>query len=56
MEDPITPPHLSREMVAAIGPHATLRLFPNAGHGAFRDDPVPAYGAIRDFIVKVSAG
>jgi proline iminopeptidase len=55
MEDPITPPHLAREMAEAIGqPRATLRLFPGAGHGAFRDDPVPAYDAIRQFIVQVT--
>ncbi len=56
LEDPITPPHLARELAQAIGePRATLRLFPNAGHGAFRDDPVPAYEAIRRFVVEVSS-
>jgi proline iminopeptidase len=54
MEDPITPPHLAREMAQAIGERATLRLVPDAGHGAFRDDPVAAYDAIRQFIVEVA--
>jgi pimeloyl-ACP methyl ester carboxylesterase len=41
-------------MAQAIGERATLRLVPDAGHGAFRDDPVAAYDAIRQFIVEVA--
>ena len=56
MEDPITPPHLLRELAAAIAPDkVTLRLFERAGHGPFRDDPEPVYDVIRRFIGSVTA-
>ncbi len=56
MEDPITPPHLAREMASAIASGlATLRLFEGAGHGAFRDTPAPVHQAIRRFIAGLAA-
>jgi proline iminopeptidase len=55
MEDPITPPHLAREIARSIREDlVTLALFENAGHGAFRDDPVPVFDAVRRFLVSVS--
>jgi pimeloyl-ACP methyl ester carboxylesterase len=52
-DDPITPPHLAREIVASLPPgRAELRLFDNCGHGAFRDDPARALPVIRAFIEK----
>lgn len=56
MEDPITPPHLAREMAGAIAPGlVTLRLFEGAGHGAFRDTPAPVHEVIRRFIAELAA-
>jgi pimeloyl-ACP methyl ester carboxylesterase len=50
-EDPITPPHLAKEIAAAIDPNlVTLKLFDNAGHGAFRDDVVGPFDAIAEFL------
>jgi proline iminopeptidase len=55
MEDPITPPHLAREIAGLIDESlVTLRLIENAGHGPFRDDP-SVYGVIREFIVGLKA-
>jgi proline iminopeptidase len=55
MEDPITPPHLAREIAGALdASRVTLRLCENAGHGAFRDDPA-VYDDIRRFIVGLKA-
>ncbi len=55
-EDPVTPPHLLREIAGAIAPGlVTLQLFERAGHGAFRDDPGPPFDAIRRFIVGLAA-
>lgn len=52
-EDPITPPALAREIADAL-PNATLRLFDNCGHGAFRDDAARALPVIREFILANS--
>lgn len=50
-EDPITPPHLSDEILEALQPGiGDLRRYGNCGHGAFRDDPDLVYGDIRRFI------
>jgi len=56
MEDPITPPHLAREMASTIAPGlATLRLFEGAGHGAFRDTPAPVHEVLRRFVESLAA-
>lgn len=53
-EDPITPPHLAREIAAAIDPQfVTLKVFENAGHGAFRDLKEPVFALIRKFIAEL---
>jgi proline-specific peptidase len=53
-EDPITPPRLAEEILTYIKPSlATLRIFGNCGHGAFRDDPVSVLQTIREFIARV---
>jgi proline iminopeptidase len=50
-DDPITPPHLAREIVASLPKGRTeLRLFDHCGHGAFRDDPARALPVIRAFV------
>ena len=52
-DDPITPPHLAREIVASLPKgKVELRLFDNCGHGAFRDDPARALPVVREFIEK----
>jgi proline-specific peptidase len=48
-DDPITPPHLTREIAASL-PRAGLRIFDKCGHGAFRDDPARVMPVIRAFI------
>jgi proline-specific peptidase len=50
-DDPITPPALAREIATSL-PNAELRLFDNAGHGAFRDDPARVLPVIRAFVEK----
>ena len=56
-EDPITPPHLAREILmclkAGLG---ALEILDGCGHGAFRDDPARALGVIRQFIVGLQSG
>jgi len=53
-EDPVTPPHLAREIASAIPPGlATLRIFEAAGHGAFRDTPAQVHDVIRNFIATL---
>jgi len=50
-EDPITPPHLSDEILASLQPEiGQLRRYENCGHGAFRDDPETVYGDISRFL------
>jgi proline iminopeptidase len=50
-EDPITPPHLSREIMTNIRDGlATLQIYDDCGHGAFRDKPDLVLGDIRQFI------
>lgn len=50
-EDPITPPHLAREIAQSVDDGlATLRLYEGCGHGAFRDEPAQVLGDIRRFI------
>jgi pimeloyl-ACP methyl ester carboxylesterase len=48
--DPITTTADHEEMAAAI-PTSRLELFPDAGHGVFRDKPDQALNLIRDFIL-----
>jgi proline-specific peptidase len=56
IEDPITPPHLARELAGSIAPGlADLHLFERTGHGAFRDDPEPVFDVIRRFIGRLPA-
>jgi proline-specific peptidase len=53
-EDPITPPHLAQEMLTCIKASlATLRVFEDCGHGAFRDRPETVLSAVRDFVAHV---
>jgi proline iminopeptidase len=49
--DPVTPLADAQDIAAAI-PAAWGRLvtYPNAGHGAWRDDPAAAMATLRDFI------
>jgi len=48
--DPITPVADHEEMAAAI-PGSQLEVFPDAGHGVFRDKPTEAIALIRDFLL-----
>jgi pimeloyl-ACP methyl ester carboxylesterase len=48
--DPITTAEDMRELAAAI-PEAKLKMFPDAGHGAFREHPEETLALIRDFIL-----
>ena len=53
-EDPITPPHLATEIVASIKPGlASLQIYDDCGHGAFRDSPEPVLKGIRQFITQL---
>jgi proline iminopeptidase len=50
-EDPITPPHLAREIAQSIDDRlVTLEIYERCGHGAFRDEPEIVLGRIREFI------
>jgi proline iminopeptidase len=50
-EDPITPPHLSREIMTCIKDGiATLHIYDGCGHGAFRDKPQLVLGDVRRFV------
>ena len=50
-EDPITPPHLSDEILGSLQPEiGQLKRYQNCGHGAFRDDPETVYGDISRFL------
>lgn len=49
--DPVTPLQDAVDIAAAIpAPWGRLVTFPDAGHGAWRDDPEPAMAALRGFI------
>ena len=49
--DPVTPLADAEDIAAAIpAPWGRLVTFPDAGHGTWRDDPVPAMAALREFI------
>jgi proline-specific peptidase len=51
-EDPMTPIEAQADIASAIpAPWARLHRVPNAGHGAFRDDPA-VYDVIRQFIAS----
>jgi proline iminopeptidase len=50
-EDPITPPHLAREIAQSIDDKLVmLEIYERCGHGAFRDEPEPVLGRIREFV------
>jgi proline iminopeptidase len=56
-EDPITPPHLAREIATCLNKGlATLEVYDGCGHGAFRDDPDRVLYAIRRFIAGLQRG
>jgi pimeloyl-ACP methyl ester carboxylesterase len=49
--DPITPAVCSQEIQAALAPGiGELHVFPDAGHGVHRDDPVGAERVLRTFL------
>ncbi len=51
--DPVTPLEDAREIAAAIpAPWGELVTFPQAGHGAWRDQPDEALATLRDFITR----
>lgn len=53
-EDPVTPPHLAREIASSIpAALASLRVFDSCGHGAFRDKPRIVLDAIRQFMMQL---
>ena len=53
-EDPITPPHLAREILTSIKDGiGELRVYGGCGHGAFRDQPDEVLADLRRFIVKL---
>jgi len=53
-EDPITPAHLSAEIMNALRPGlGQLHVFPACGHGPFRDNPQAVAAVIRAFIMGV---
>lgn len=50
-EDPITPPHLSEEILASLQPGiGQLQRYENCGHGPFRDAPDKVYDDIGRFL------
>ena len=52
-QDPVTPLADAQEIAAAIpAPWGRLLTFANAGHGAWRDEPVAALRAIRAFVTS----
>ena len=53
-EDPITPPHLAREIADSLPKGARLEIFDRCGHGAFRDDPARVLPVIRAFVAEHS--
>lgn len=53
--DLTTPPDGARELERGIGSHCELEIFPDAKHGAFRDEPEAFGAALRRFIAKLEA-
>ena len=52
--DPITPPHLSEEIMNALAPGRGRHVvFAGCGHGPFRDNPQGVFAEIRQFIMDV---
>ena len=52
-DDPITPASGARAFVEALGPDVgSIEVFDNCGHGAWRDQPDAAFGAIRRFLTR----
>ena len=54
-QDPITPPHLSRELAESLRGPVRLEIFDGCGHGAFHDDPARVFALIRAFIAERSS-
>ena len=54
-EDPITPPHLAREIADSVDRNlVSLNIYEGCGDGAFRDDPETVFLAIRAFVIRVT--
>ena len=54
-QDPITPQHLSSEIMNALRPGlGQLHVFPACGHGPFRDNPEAVGAVIRAFIMEIA--
>ncbi len=52
-EDPLTVIEYQEDVAAAIPQHLVrFERFPNAGHGAYRDDPDAVFPIIREFILS----
>jgi pimeloyl-ACP methyl ester carboxylesterase len=51
-DDKLTPPHLSAEM-AALAPHADMRLLPDVGHLSTLEAPDACRTAILDLLARV---
>jgi pimeloyl-ACP methyl ester carboxylesterase len=51
-QDPVCPPADSEDIAAALPRHlAELQVYPDSGHGAWRDEPEAAFAALRRFIL-----
>lgn len=48
-DDMITPPQAARDLAAAI-PHSELRIFPQGGHGFWREFPDEVNSVVREFL------
>lgn len=48
--DPAAPPGDAADLVAAIGPNATLSVIEDAGHGVYRDQPETFIAAVKAFL------
>ena len=48
--DPAAPPADAADLVAAIGPNATLSVIEDAGHGVYRDQPEAFIAAVTAFL------
>lgn len=53
--DLTTPPDGARELARGIGGHCELEIFPEAKHGAFRDEPAACEAVMRRFFAKLEA-
>ena len=52
-EDPVCTLEDAREMAAALPTtYSSFVNFPGVGHGAWRDDPAPAFAVLREFILR----